>query len=232
MKLAVNKLTKKIQKLKSKSSQCSHLNVSAGIDDDKTREASTMTMPSVDPSLNVHRLKSDRDYFEREYLKLVENQRHDIELEKLRSRLREKDLEIAKLHRGQHVHRVPVSNDACCGPMAACTCRSMRTGLSHRRDNEKHCSHECICKRDKSSVHGGCNKITQQEHEIERLKQTINELEATKRTLETLHEPNKAKIRHLESEMTHQKIRNKELKEELDRMRASHDQLKYVTLSH
>lgn len=229
LQIVIEKLTRKNSALKSKLSESKKsCECSRGA---RTREAATMAAlpPANDYSAEVVRLKSDRDFFQQEYLKVLQAQTRDSEVERLRSELRDREAELCALRKASHSHS---ARQKCrCGT----TSESVRSTV-HRLEQDKtrlQESVDCLTnERNKMQKHlhmtttTHCDQIARHEREIEALRQNIRDLQMENRDLQFIQGPSKTTIDVLKSELKLANAQISDLKQEIDKVRSTYQQLK------
>lgn len=191
------------------------------------------TIPSEQQSIvysaEFGRLKADRDFFQQEYLKLLQSQTRDTEIDRLRLELKEKDTEIFVLRKGNSTRTI--------GQKCRCdmTNESVQSTIN-RLEREKNQLIESIdglsneCDKLQKQLHlttsTHCDQIAKHECEIDVLKEKIHELQAENCDLQFAQGPRKSTIELLKNELKLSNAQVTDLKHEIDKIQSSYQQLK------
>lgn len=218
----MEKLIKKNAKLKGKlSAETCKCNLSQGsqvIQVPSTRDIGTMTSVQMDAnnrSIDVDRLKIDRDFYHQEYLKLLNKPFAGSEINLLRRQLIEKDYEIKTLQKQfnstQFVHD------------ASMPCRAVESAV-HRSEREKmilqntvkQLTTQCEELREKLQINAATQRdqITRDEYEMEQLRQKIRQIDSENLNLKTIEATLKSTVAALRDETAQLKAKISELCEE------------------
>lgn len=191
------------------------------------RDASTMTIAEHDKkgsasSIDINRLKSDRDFYQQEYMKLVSNPISDGESAQLRRQLIEKECEI-RILRGQMDAALKRDTGVPCKSVEATICRL------EREKNSLECAIERITAernelRDKLQT----STFNRNDREIERLQEKVRHLEVENLNLQTMQAPTRSTISSLREEISELTKQNTQLTEENSKLMASNQQLRVL----
>lgn len=199
----------------------------------KTNDATTMTsvksLLNFDSQDDLNRLRTDRDFYKQEYMKLVSNQTGTVELNMLRSQLTEKNYEVKTLLKKlDSVNKSRVTE-------SAMHCSSVEAAM-HRLDREKHLLEDAVerltIERNELRENLRLATAAQQEqkirdeYEIERLKEKIRELDSEHLKLQMCQAPSKTTISLLKDELNQARTQITELTEENSKLRVTNNQLK------
>lgn len=227
----MEKLIKKNAKLKGKlSADACKCNVSQQTN---AKDASTMT--SIDLgfgncSIDVNRLKIDRDFYQQEYLKLLNKPSCDAgEISVLRKQLMEKDYEIKSLiTKLESCHTVYEDPNPC---------RAVEATM-HRLEREKKILQDTVkrltveCDELRESLHMANvtqrNQIDREGCEMEQLKQKIRQLENENESLKTVEVNVKSTINMLKDEISQLKEEITNLNDENMNLRTSGKHLRVL----
>lgn len=224
----VEKLTKRNAKLKGKlSADACKCNASQTID---SKDVGTMTIQPIeriDCSIDMNRLKIDRDFYQQEYMKLISKPIDDAnETNLLRKQLCEKEYEIKMLR-----HQL----DGLSKKDSGFTCKSVEAAI-HRLGREKHLLEISVERlkaernilREKLQITTSLenDQMARDECEFERFKQKIQKLENENLNLRTMQEPTKSTILSLKEEVNGLNNQITELTEENSKLRTSNHQLR------
>lgn len=228
LKTEVEKLIKKNAKLKGKLSvEGGKCNTSLVIN---TKDVGTMTttqrIDSFDSCpIDVNRLKIDRDFYQQEYLKLLNKPLADGEITLLRKQLIEKDYEIKTLRR-----QLDATNVANEGSMP---CRAVEAAI-HRLEREKKVLQDTI-----DRLQDECNDLrgyattqrdqfNRDECAMERLRQKIRQLESDNLSLKTMEATTKSTVTVLKDEIAQLQAQITEMNGENENLRTSTQQLRVL----
>lgn len=227
----MEKLVKKNARLKGKlSADACKCNSSLVVN---TRDAGTMTSSqSISYDINpvdVNRLKIDRDFYQQEYLKLLNKPLADGEIHLLRQQLIEKDYEIKALRRKLE------SSHSISEP--AQPCRAVEAAM-HRLEREKKVLQDNIdrltveCAELRESLHLTAttqrDQFNKDECEMERLRQKIRLEEGENLRLKTVETTSKSTLTILRDEIAQLNAQIAELNEENSKLRTSSNQLRVL----
>lgn len=228
LKTEVEKLIKKNAKLKGKlSAEECKCNSSQPI-----KDIGTKTQPSSHEScsIDVNRLKIDRDFYQQEYLKLLNKPLADGEINLLRKQLMEKEYEIKTLRRKLDTNYL-VSNEP------SQPCRAVEADV-HRLEREKKILQDTIdrltieCNELRDSLHltatSQRDHITRDECEIDRLRQRIRQIESENLSLKTMEATSKSTVTILKDEVIQLQAKISELNEENTKLRTTSNQLRVL----
>lgn len=227
----MERLIKKNAKLKGKLSadacRC------AGFRPANTSDVGTMTAHDVDGgncSVDVNRLKIDRDFYQQEYLKLLNKPPCDAgELNLLRKQLIDKDYEIKTLSKKL----------ATCHPEYEDTipCRAIEAAM-HRMEREKKILQDTVkrltveCDELREKLHAANatqrNQTERDEYDMEQLKQKIRQLENENGSLKAVETTIKSTVNGLKDEIAQLKGEIVNLKEENLNLRTSGKHLRVL----
>lgn len=180
---------------------------------------------------DIARLKADRDYYQKEYLRLISQTKNDTELEVLRNRLIEKQHEITMLRQQLSANTQRSSDPLSSRSVQSVINRSEReTDLL--RQNLQRIKDERDCERESLRTLTDTKKDLQQKYEdqIADLKSRICELESENRNLQSVQGPSKSTISLLRDEINQLRSENRILTTEITKLKTTHSQLKCVKL--
>ncbi|XP_031640982.1 centrosomal protein of 135 kDa [Contarinia nasturtii] len=229
LKTEVEKLTKKNAKLKGKlSADACKCNTSQTM---ITTDVGTMTSGSHEScSIDVNRLKIDRDFYQQEYLKLLNKPLADTEINLLRKQLIEKDYEIKALRRKWDTNYM--INEPSSQP-----CKAVEAAM-HRLEREKKVLQDTIdrltteCNELRDSLHLTSttqrDQYTRDECEIDRLRQRIRQIESENVSLKTMEATSKSTVTILKDEIVQLNTQVTELNEEIAKLRTSSNHMKVL----
>lgn len=225
----MDKLTKKNAKLKGKLStdtfKCNYPQMA------NTKDIGTMTVQfnSDNYSVDINRLKIDRDFYHQEYLKLLNHPIADGEINLLRKQLTERDCEIKSLKRqleSQHLANEIVS-----------PCRAVEASL-HRAERErivlqdtiKRLNAECEDLREnlRISTTNHHDQINQDENEMEKMRKKISQLECENISLKTIEATTKSNLALIKEEKAQLQTELAELNDENIKLRTSSKHLRVL----
>lgn len=178
---------------------------------------------------DVDRMRIDRDFYQKEYLKLVSRPNNEAEVELLRNQLTEKQFEIKMLRQ-----ELDSLNDVRRTDTALSN-RSVQSTI-HRIERERNVLQQNVdrltIERDElrenlqltTRMHK--NEITRHEQELEELKLKIKSLESENRNLQTVQIPSKTTITLLREEISQLQSKIHSLEDENIKLRANNKQLK------
>lgn len=223
---------KKNAKLKGKlSADSCKCNLSQSIN---TNDIGTMT--AVQPSshdgysIDVNRLKIDRDFYQQEYLKLLNKPLADGEINLLRKQLIEKDYEIKTL-------RKKLDTNYLVNEPSSQPCKAVEAAM-HRLEREKKVLQENIdrltaeCNELRESLHytetTQRDQVTRDECEFDRLRQRIRQIESENLSLKTMEATSKSTLTVLKDELAQLQAQITELNEENSKLRTTSNQLRVL----
>lgn len=191
------------------------------------RDASTMTIAENDKkgsasSIDINRLKSDRDFYQQEYMKLVSNPISDGESAQLRRQLIEKECEI-RILRGQMDAALKRDTGVPCKSVEATICRL------EREKNSLECAIERITA-ERNELRDKLQTATfnRNDREIERLQEKVRHLEVENLNLQTMQAPTRSTISSLASNQQLRVLQQQtehSLEEHQKRLNSCHRQL-------
>lgn len=200
-----------------------------------TKDVGTMTCPQrIDShdnySIDVNRLRIDRDFYQQEYLKLLNRPLVDGgEVCLLRKQLVEKDHEI-KVLRKQLDNSLSVNE-------ASLPCRAVEATI-HRLEREKRALQETIdrltreCNDLRECLHSTDatqrDQFNRDECEMKRLRQRIQQLESESLSLKTMEATSKSTVAVLKDEMAQLQAELSALNDENVKLRTSVQQLRLL----
>lgn len=208
LKTEVEKLIKKNAKLKGKlSADACKCNSSELIN---KKDAGTMTPIHVDfdsCSIDVNRLKIDRDFYHQEYLKLLNKPLVDSEINLLRKQLIEKNYEIRTLQKELDANRLINEPPMPCRAIEA-TVRRIEREKKILQDNVQRLTTECDELRESKQLTATmqCDQLKRDEYEMEQLKQRIRQIENENLNLKTMDKTSKPTIILLKDEIAQLKV--------------------------
>lgn len=227
----MDKLIKKNAKLKGKlSADACKCNVSQ-----QTSTKDVWTMTSIDMdfsncSIDVNRLKIDRDFYQQEYLKLLNKPPCDAgEINLLRKQLMDKEYEIKSLSKKLESCLSAYEDSNPCRAVEA-TMHRLECEKKVVQDTVKRLTVECDELRESLHVANVTqrNQIDRDECEMEQLKQKIRQLENENETLKTVEMTVKSTINVLKDEIAQLKDEISSLKEENMNIRTSSKHLRVL----
>lgn len=185
-----------------------------------------LSQPSNEYSAELGRLKADRDFFQQEYLKLLQSQTRDCEIDRLRYELKEKDAEIFLLRRDSNSSR-RIGQKCRCNAAT----ESVQSTIKRLECEKNHLIEtiECLTNEQKQlhlTTSTRCDQIGKYECEIDELKEKIRELQTENCDLQYIQGPNKTTIDLLKNELKLSNNQVNDLKCEVDKIRSSYQQLK------
>lgn len=232
LKTELEKLIKKNAKLKGKlSAESCKCNASQTIG---TKDVGTMTVLQSGGShesfsIDVNRLKIDRDFYQQEYLKLLNKPLADGEINLLRKQLIEKEYEIKTL-------RKKLDNNFMINEPSQ-PCRAIEAAI-HRLEREKKVFQEtidrlnCECNELRENLHLTAttqrDQFTRDECEIDRLRQRIRQIESENLSLKTVEATSKSTVTILKDEIAQLQTKIDELSEENTKLRTTSNQLRVL----
>lgn len=227
----MERLIKKNAKLKGKlSADACKCNASHR---ENTTDASTMTPIDMDYgscSVDINRLKIDRDFYQQEYLKLLNRPQCDAgELNLLRKQLIDKDYEIKSLSK---------KLESChSGYDEPIPCRAIEAAV-HRLEREKKVLQDTVkrltaeCDELRENLHvanvTNRNQIDRDECEMEQLKQKVRQLENENMSLKSVETTVKSTVNALKDEISQLKGEIANLKDENVNLRTSSKHLRVL----
>lgn len=195
----------------------------------------TGTMTTVQPSshdsctIDVNRLKIDRDFYQQEYLKLLNKPLADGEINLLRKQLIEKEYEIKTLRKKLDTN---FSINEASQP-----CRAIEAAM-HRLEREKKVLQDTIerltveCNELRESLHLTTttqrDQFTRDECEMDRLRQRIRQIESENLSLKTMEATSKSTVTILKDEVTQLQTQISELNAENAKLRTTSNQLRVL----
>lgn len=224
LKHELEKLTKKNAKLKGKLSADGCKCIPSAIM--HNRDASTMTVidneRSPANSIDINRLKTDRDFYQQEYMRLLNRPMIDPETSQLRHQLMEKECEI-KMLRCKLDGAIRKDSGMPCKSVEATICRL------EREKNSLKCTIERITA-ERNDLRDKLQAATfnRNEREIERLQEKIRHLEVENLNLQTMQAPTRSTISALKEEIAELTKQNTELTEENSKLLASNQQFRVL----
>lgn len=196
-----------------------------------TKDIGTMTQPSSHEScsIDVNRLKIDRDFYQQEYLKLLNKPLADGEINLLRNQLMEKEYELKTLRRKLDTNYLVNEPSQ--------PCRAVEAAM-HRLEREKKILQDTIdrltieCNELRDSLHltstSQRDHITRDECEIDRLRQRIRQIESENLSLKTMDATSKSTVNILKDEVIQLQAQISELTEENTKLRTTTNQLRVL----
>lgn len=227
----MEKLVKKNAKLKGKlSADACKCNSSLIIN---TKDAGTMTTAQTisydNNSVDVNRLRIDRDFYQQEYLKLLNKPLADSELHLLRQQVIEKDYEIKALRKKLETNQL--INEA------SQPCRAVEAAL-HRLEREKTVLQDTInrltveCAELRESLHMTAttqrDQFNKDESEMERLRQKLRQEESENLRLRTIETTSKSTVTILRDEIAQLQTQIADLSDENTKLRTTSNQLRVL----
>lgn len=181
-------------------------------------------------SVDVNRLKIDRDFYQQEYLKLLNKVPSDAgEINLLHKQLMDKDYEIKSL-----IRKLESCHSAYADPNP---CRAVEATM-HRLEREKRVLQDTVkrltveCDELRESLHvanlSQRNQVEREESEVEQLKQKIRQLQNENESLKMVETTVKSTINVLKDEISHLKDEINSLKEENVSLRTSGKHLRVL----
>lgn len=198
------------------------------------KDVGTMTTIDVDfgggCSIDVNRLKIDRDFYKQEYLKLLNKPQCDAsEINLLRKQLMDKDYEIRHLLKKLELCHLENEEPTSCRAIEAAMYRLEREKKT-LQDTLKRLTAECDELRE--SLHMANETQRGQFHrdecEMEQLKQTIRRLDNENASLKTIEATVKSTVTVLKDEVSQLKTEITTLKEENMSVRTSSKHLRVL----
>lgn len=191
------------------------------------RDVSTMTIGENDrsPSMNsveINRLKSDRDFYQQEYMKLVSKPITDPESSQLRRQLIEKECEI-KILRCQLDGALKKDSGVPCKSVEVTICR-----LEREKNALESAIERMTAERNELRDKLQTATFNRNEREIERLQEKIRHLEVENLNLQTMQAPTRSTISALKEEIAELTKQNTELTEENSKLLASNQQIRVL----
>lgn len=197
-----------------------------------TRNVGTMTTRTFiipENQYDVDRLRIDRDFYQKEYLKLVSRPNNETEVELLRNQLSEKQFEIKTLRQElgtlNDLHR---TDTALSSRSVQSTIHRIERERNSLQQNLDHLTSERNELRENLQLTTKMqkNEFIRYEQEIEELKLKIKSLESENRNLQTVQVPSKTTITLLREEINQLQSRIHSLEEENIKLRTSNKQFK------
>lgn len=230
LKSEVEKLMKKNAKLKGKLSadgcKCNFPQMAS------TNDASTMTTGQMiydNCSMDVNRLKIDRDFYQQEYLKLLNKPFADSEMNLLRKQLIEKDYEIKALEKQLESNNF--ANEA------SMPCRAVEAAL-HRAERERTVLQDTVrrltaeCEELRQSLRNSMtthhDQISQDECEMDKLRLKVSQLESDNLSLKTIEATMKSTLAIIKEEKVRLQTEIADLNEENMKLRTSSKHLRVL----
>lgn len=197
-----------------------------------TSDASTMTtgqLISDHCSIDVNRLKIDRDFYQQEYLKLLNKPFADSEIHLLRKQLMEKDYEIKALEKQLDANNL--ANEA------SVPCRAVEAAL-HRAEREKNVLQDTVrrltaeCEELRESLRNSMtthhDQISHDECEMDKLRLKISQLESENLSLKTIEATTKSTLAIIKDEKARLQAEISDLNEENIKLRTSSKHLRVL----
>lgn len=179
---------------------------------------------------DIARLKTDRDYYQKEYLRLISQTKNDTEMEVLRNHLVEKQHEITMLR--QQLSTNAQRPD----PLSS---RSVQSVINRsERETELLRQNLQRIKDERDSLRENLRTLTDAKTDLQRkyqdqitdLNSRIQELESENRNIQSIQGPSKNTISLLRDEINQLRSENRTLTTEITKLRTTCSQLKCVEI--